>query len=208
MALPAPYRPPLPAVEAGFASAHVPGRLDRRGKWLFDVAHNPDGIRALVKAIDVLRPRRPLHALVSILGDKEWPEMLVQLVFGKRARAMFDQDLQQLERFARSWHDRQPRERTHERELATAAEAHECRISLERHYERAAGLQAREIRHVGVVDHDSEQAVVHDDERAELRFAQRAPHAVDAQRELVVRQHGAVPRGVAALQHRFHADQR
>ena len=79
MALPAPYRPPLPAVEAGFASAHVPGRLDRRGKWLFDVAHNPDGIRALVKAIDVLRPRRPLYALVSILGDKEWPEMLVQL---------------------------------------------------------------------------------------------------------------------------------
>jgi dihydrofolate synthase/folylpolyglutamate synthase len=79
MALPAPYRPPLTAVEAGFASAHVPGRLDRRGKWLFDVAHNPDGIRALVKAIDVLRPRRPVHALVSILGDKEWPEMLVQL---------------------------------------------------------------------------------------------------------------------------------
>ena len=79
MALPAPYRPPLPAVEAGFACAHVPGRLDRRGKWLFDVAHNPDGIRALVKAIDVLRPRRPLYALVSILGDKEWPEMLVQL---------------------------------------------------------------------------------------------------------------------------------
>jgi dihydrofolate synthase / folylpolyglutamate synthase len=79
MALPEPYRPPLGAVEAGFASAHVPGRLDRRGKWLFDVAHNPDGIRALVKAMDTLQPRRPLHALVSILGDKEWPEMLVQL---------------------------------------------------------------------------------------------------------------------------------
>jgi dihydrofolate synthase / folylpolyglutamate synthase len=79
MALPAPYRPTLGAVEAGFASAHVPGRLDRRGKWLFDVAHNPDGIRALVTAIDTLRLRRPLHALVSILGDKEWPEMLVQL---------------------------------------------------------------------------------------------------------------------------------
>jgi dihydrofolate synthase / folylpolyglutamate synthase len=79
MALPSPYRPPLAAIEAGFAVAHVPGRLDRRGKWLFDVAHNPDGIRALVKAIDTLRPARPLHALVSILGDKEWPEMLVQL---------------------------------------------------------------------------------------------------------------------------------
>jgi dihydrofolate synthase / folylpolyglutamate synthase len=79
MALPAPYRPPLEAVDAGFGSARIPGRLDRRGKWLFDVAHNPDGIRALVKAIDTLRPARPLHALVSILGDKEWPDMLVQL---------------------------------------------------------------------------------------------------------------------------------
>jgi dihydrofolate synthase/folylpolyglutamate synthase len=79
MALPAPYQPPPEAIAAGFVAARVPGRLDRRGKWLFDVAHNPDGIRALVRAIDALRPPRPLHALVSILGDKEWPEMLVQL---------------------------------------------------------------------------------------------------------------------------------
>ncbi len=79
MALPARYRPPAEAVERGFESARVPGRLDRYGKWLFDVAHNPDGIRALVAALEVMRPPRPLHALVSILGDKEWPEMLVQL---------------------------------------------------------------------------------------------------------------------------------
>jgi dihydrofolate synthase / folylpolyglutamate synthase len=79
MALPSPYRPPLRAIEAGFGAARIPGRLDRRGKWLFDVAHNPDGIRALIKAIETLRPPPPLHALVSILGDKEWPDMLVQL---------------------------------------------------------------------------------------------------------------------------------
>jgi dihydrofolate synthase/folylpolyglutamate synthase len=79
MALPAPYRPPAEAVREGFGAARIPGRLDRRGKWLFDVAHNPDGIRALVRAIEALRPPRPLHALVSILGDKEWPDMLVQL---------------------------------------------------------------------------------------------------------------------------------
>ena len=36
-------------------------------------------LRSLVAALRSLRPRRPLHALVSILGDKEWPEMLVQL---------------------------------------------------------------------------------------------------------------------------------
>jgi dihydrofolate synthase/folylpolyglutamate synthase len=79
MALPAPYRPSATQIENGFASAHVPGRLDRRGKWLFDVAHNPDGIRALTAALQVTHQPRPIHALVSILGDKEWPEMLVQL---------------------------------------------------------------------------------------------------------------------------------
>ncbi len=79
MALPPPYRPPAPALERAFAAAQLPGRLDRRGKWLFDVAHNPDGIRALLGALETLRPPRPLHALVSILGDKEWPDMLVQL---------------------------------------------------------------------------------------------------------------------------------
>ena len=51
MALPAPWRPPLGAIEAGFAAARVPGRLDRRGQWLFDVAHNPDGMEALVTAL-------------------------------------------------------------------------------------------------------------------------------------------------------------
>jgi len=36
-------------------------------------------MRALTAALTAIRPPRPLHALVSILGDKEWPEMLVEL---------------------------------------------------------------------------------------------------------------------------------
>jgi dihydrofolate synthase/folylpolyglutamate synthase len=78
-ALPAPYRPTQEQIERAFGAARVAGRLDRRGRWLFDVAHNPDGMRSLVGAWGVMRLPRPLHALVSILGDKEWPEMLVQL---------------------------------------------------------------------------------------------------------------------------------
>lgn len=78
-ALPPPFRPGAEAVAQGFATARIPGRLDRRGKWLFDVAHNPDGVAALCRALTDLAPRRPVHALVSILGDKAWPEMLVQL---------------------------------------------------------------------------------------------------------------------------------
>ena len=79
MALPKRYRPTGEQIAAGFASACIPGRLDRRGRWLFDVAHNPDGMRALVAAIRELDPPRPIHALVSILGDKAWSEMLVLL---------------------------------------------------------------------------------------------------------------------------------
>jgi dihydrofolate synthase/folylpolyglutamate synthase len=78
-ALPSRYRPPAGAVSRAFAHTRVPGRLDRRGIWLFDVAHNPDGVCALVAALRSDPPPGPLHALVSILGDKEWPEMLVEL---------------------------------------------------------------------------------------------------------------------------------
>ena len=78
-ALPSPYRPTLEQIQRGFGAVRVPGRLDGRGRWLFDVAHNPDGMRSLVAALSAVRPASPVHALVSILGDKEWPEMLVQL---------------------------------------------------------------------------------------------------------------------------------
>jgi len=82
LALPAPYRPTEGEIADGFAVARNPGRFDRRGKWVFDVAHNPDGIRALVAALASADLPRPIHALVSILGDKAWPEMLVRLDAG------------------------------------------------------------------------------------------------------------------------------
>lgn len=79
MALPERWRPGAEALADGFAAARVPGRLDQRGKWLFDVAHNPDGMESLVTALQASPPAEPVHALVSILGDKEWPTMLVWL---------------------------------------------------------------------------------------------------------------------------------
>jgi len=79
MALPERWRPGPEAIRAGFATARVPGRLDRRGKWLFDVAHNPDGMESLVTALQAAPPDAPVHAVVGILGDKEWPTMLVWL---------------------------------------------------------------------------------------------------------------------------------
>ncbi len=77
--LPEPIRPGPEIVAEAFAAARVAGRLDRRGRWLYDVAHNPDGMRTLTAALRHLGPARPIHALVSILGDKDWPAMLVEL---------------------------------------------------------------------------------------------------------------------------------
>jgi dihydrofolate synthase/folylpolyglutamate synthase len=77
--LPAPLRPSEGAITEGFASASLPGRFDQRGRWIFDVAHNPDGVEALVYALAAARPPRPIHALVGILADKDWGTMLAAL---------------------------------------------------------------------------------------------------------------------------------
>jgi dihydrofolate synthase/folylpolyglutamate synthase len=76
LALPERYRPDEEALAAGLTSARLPGRFERRGPWIFDVGHNPDGIRALVAALERAAPPRPLVAVVAVLRDKAWREML------------------------------------------------------------------------------------------------------------------------------------
>jgi dihydrofolate synthase/folylpolyglutamate synthase len=78
-ALPAPFGLPGDAIPASFADARIPGRYDVRGAWIFDVAHNPDGMAVLVAALREHRPPRPLHALVGIRNDKDWRPMLAEL---------------------------------------------------------------------------------------------------------------------------------
>ena len=39
--------PPADAIPPSFATAFVPGRFDVRGRWIFDVAHNPDGMAVM-----------------------------------------------------------------------------------------------------------------------------------------------------------------
>jgi len=78
-ALPDEWRPPRDAIARGFARARLAGRLDYRGKWILDVAHNPGGVAVLLAALAAEPPPRPLHALVGILRDKDWPQMLTAL---------------------------------------------------------------------------------------------------------------------------------
>ena len=78
-ALPPPFGPFGPWMPPSFAEAYVPGRFDVRGRWIFDVAHNPDGMAVLVAALREFDPPRPLHALVGIRNDKDWPAMLAAI---------------------------------------------------------------------------------------------------------------------------------
>ena len=77
--LPPPFRRPGDQIPASFAGAYLPGRYDVAGRWIFDVAHNPDGVKALVAALQEQSPDRPLHALVGIRNDKDWKPMLQAL---------------------------------------------------------------------------------------------------------------------------------
>lgn len=80
-ALPKPFGPVGKSLPASFAHAYIPGRFEVRGKWIFDVAHNPDGMKVVAEAIrdGGTTIRRPLHALVGIRNDKDWRAMLETL---------------------------------------------------------------------------------------------------------------------------------
>ena len=78
----------LPTLKAevvveGVGQVEWPGRVQirRHGDTLFvfDVAHNTAGARALVTVLRDLAPPRPMVLLTGILGDKDWARMLPPL---------------------------------------------------------------------------------------------------------------------------------
>ena len=81
--LPPTLRPGPDDVVAGLASTRWPGRLqvERVGdaEWILDVAHNAAGVESLAEALRGLAPKRPIVALVGVLGDKDWDRMLPPL---------------------------------------------------------------------------------------------------------------------------------
>lgn len=78
------FRPTLDAVVEGVGVVRYHGRDEVQTvgdtTFLFDVAHNTAGIRSLVDTIDRLDLPGPLVALVGVLGDKDWHEMLPALL--------------------------------------------------------------------------------------------------------------------------------
>lgn len=61
------------------ANVRLPGRFHRVGRWVFDVAHNPDGVHVLKLTLKKVMAPRPIVAVVCVLGDKDWRSMLREL---------------------------------------------------------------------------------------------------------------------------------
>ncbi len=60
-------------VNAAFATLALPGRLQGRrgGRWLLDVAHNPEAARVLAEALAGLAAGRAVTAVIGVLADKD-----------------------------------------------------------------------------------------------------------------------------------------
>jgi dihydrofolate synthase / folylpolyglutamate synthase len=66
------YLPQPEDISTALAKVFLPGRFQRVGNLIFDVAHNPDGARTVAESLNLLAPPHPRTALLSVLADKDW----------------------------------------------------------------------------------------------------------------------------------------
>ena len=71
-AMPARYTIAHEHIRDALPNVRLPGRFDRVGPFIFDVAHNADGARVLAETVRAVQPARPLCVLLCVLGDKDW----------------------------------------------------------------------------------------------------------------------------------------
>ena len=72
--------PPFSASAESWAAAlptvRIPGRFQRAGRFILDVAHNPAGVEVLVQTMRSVAPPEPIVVLLCVLRDKDWREMI------------------------------------------------------------------------------------------------------------------------------------
>jgi len=72
----APYRLQPTDLNKALSTVTLPGRFQRTGDWIFDVAHNPAGAQTLAETLQTTPTPRPITALVGVLADKDWRGIL------------------------------------------------------------------------------------------------------------------------------------
>jgi dihydrofolate synthase/folylpolyglutamate synthase len=66
-------------LRSGLAAVRLPGRFQRIGRLIFDVAHNPAGAAVLATTIERTGVDRPVITLLAVLADKDWRGMMREL---------------------------------------------------------------------------------------------------------------------------------
>jgi dihydrofolate synthase / folylpolyglutamate synthase len=54
----------------------IPGRFQHVGRFIFDVAHNAAGAEVVARTMTAVSPPRPIAAVLCVLRDKDWREMI------------------------------------------------------------------------------------------------------------------------------------
>jgi dihydrofolate synthase / folylpolyglutamate synthase len=70
---------PSGEISSALASLFLPGRFQLWGKFIFDVAHNPEGAHTIADTVRALNPQKPRTALVAVLADKDWRGIISEL---------------------------------------------------------------------------------------------------------------------------------
>lgn len=73
------FEPDWNEISIGLAATHLPGRFQTSGRYIFDVAHNPEAARTLAQTLVAVAPKRPLCAVVAVLADKDWRGFLSEI---------------------------------------------------------------------------------------------------------------------------------
>ena len=76
------YLPPPHEISKALSGVFLPGRFQRSGQFIFDVAHNPAGAHTVAETIRALDPPHPRTALVAVLADKDWRGIIRELAPG------------------------------------------------------------------------------------------------------------------------------
>jgi dihydrofolate synthase/folylpolyglutamate synthase len=71
-----PFAVPLAEAVESVRAVRLPGRFQRVGTWIFDVAHNPDGARTLAASLGAMADAQRVVVLLCVLADKDWRAMI------------------------------------------------------------------------------------------------------------------------------------
>ena len=74
-----PYATSLEDAARALPSVRVAGRFQRDGRYVLDVAHNPEGAAVLADTLAAVKAPAPVVALFAVLSDKDWRSMMRNL---------------------------------------------------------------------------------------------------------------------------------